>query len=188
MSTTRERIIEAALTLITERGLSDVTMIEVARSAGVARQTLYNHFPDIPSILTDAISRHNTAAISQLDQALTVVDTPRETIRQIVRHIAAISTHTSHTIDSHHSLPADLRHHLAGFDQALEHHIRTALTDGMERGEFRSDLDIDTDSALIRHALVGVSTLVAATPDNAPQIVNTATTTLLAALQRKEQQ
>ncbi len=186
MNTTRERIIEAALTLITNRGLSEVTMIEVARTAGVARQTLYNHYPDIPTILTDAITHHNTAAISQLDQALTVVETPSETIRQIVRHVAAISTHANHTIDSHDSLPADLQHHLTGFDEALEAHIRTALRDGIERGEFRADLNIDTDSALIRHALGGVSALVAATPDNAPQIVNDATATVLAALQRKE--
>lgn len=120
------------------------------------------------------------------DQALTVVDTPSETVRQIVRHVAAISTHAGHTIDSHHGLPADLRHRLTGFDEALEHHIRVALADGIERGEFRADLNIDTDSALLRHALGGVSSLVAATPDDAPQIVNDATRILLAALHRKE--
>lgn len=185
MSSTRERIIEAVLTLIAEQGLSEVTMIEVARTAGVARQTLYNHYPDIPAILTDAITHHNTAAIRHLDQALTVVDTPSETIRQIVRHVAAISTHAGHTIDSH-GLPADLRHHLTGFDEALENHIRAALADGIERGEFRADLNIDTDSALLRHALGGVSSLVAATPSDAPRIVNDAIRTLLAALQRKE--
>ncbi len=186
MSSTRERIIEAALTLIAEQGLSEVTMIEVAQTAGVARQTLYNHYPDIPTILADAITHHNAAAINHLDQALTVVDTPSETVRQIVRHVAAISTHAGHTIDSHHDLPADLRHHLTGFDEALEHHIRAALADGIERGEFRSDLSIDTDSALFRHALGGVSSLVAATPEDAPRIVRDATRTLLAALQRKE--
>lgn len=184
MNATRERIIDAALTLIAEQGLSEVTMIEVARTAGIARQTLYNHYPDIPTILTDAVTHHNAAAVSHLEQALSVVETPDETIRQIVRHIAAISTHAGHTIDSHHSLPAHLRHHLAGFDDALEHHIRTALSDGVERGEFRPDLNIETDSALIRHALGGVSALVAATPGHAPQIVNDATRTLLAALQR----
>ena len=83
-------------------------------------------------------------------------------------------------------MPADLRERLGGFDDALEHHIRAALSDGIRRGEFRADLNIDTDSALIRHALGGVSALVAATPDDAPRIVNDATRTLLAALQRKE--
>lgn len=185
MSSTRERIIDAALTLITEQGLSEVTMIEVARTARVARQTLYNHYPDIKSILTDAVTHHNNTAISRLEQALTVVDAPSDTISQLVRHVAAISTHTDHTLDSHHGLPADLLQHLNGFDQALEYHIRIALSDGIERREFRADLNLETDSALIRHALGGVSAMVAATPDNAPRIVNDATRTLLAALQRK---
>ena len=182
MSSTRERIIEAALKLIAEQGLSQVTMIEVARTAGVARQTLYNHYRDIPSILTDAVTHHNAAAISHLEQALTVVDTPSDTIRQLARHIAAIGTHAGHTVDGHHPLPAELRHHLGGFDEALEHHIRAALRAGIELGEFRVDLDVATDSALIRHALGGVSALVAAKPDDAPRIVDVATRTLLAAL------
>ena len=137
-------------------------------------------------MLTDAVIRHNTAAISHLDRALTIVAGPSDTIRQLVRHVAAISLHPGHTLDSPHGLPAELRHHLDGFDEALQHHIRTALSDGVERGEFRPDLNLDTDSVLIRHALGGVSTLVAATPDDAPGIVHDTTRTLLAALAWEE--
>jgi AcrR family transcriptional regulator len=182
VASTRERIIEAALTLIAERGLSQVTMLEIARTADIARQTLYNHYPDIPSILTEALTRHNAAAIDHLDQALSVVDTPSDTIRQLVRHIAAMSTHAGHTLESHLALPADLQEHLNGFSDAIERHIRVALTGGIDRGEFRPDLNIGIDSVLVRHALDGVSTLVAATPDDAPRIVADASRTLLAAL------
>ena len=185
MVSTRERIIEATLTLIAERGLSQVTMIEIARTADVARQTLYNHYPDIPSILTEALTHHNAEAVGHLDQALSIVDTPTDTIRQLIRHIAAMSTHAGHTLESHLALPADLQEHLNGFSDALEQRIRLALTDGIDRGEFRPDLNIETDSVLVRHALDGVSTLVAATPDDAPRIVTDATRTLLAALQRE---
>ncbi len=185
MASTRERIIEAALSLITERGLSEVTMIEVARTAGVARQTLYNHYPDIPSILTEAVTHHNAAAIAHLEQALSVVDTPSDTIAQIIRHVAAISTHAGHTLDAHLGLPAELRQHLEGFDQAIERHIRNALEAGIQRGEFRRDLNTEIDSALIRHALGGVSALVAATPSDAHLIVADATRTLLAAVQQE---
>jgi AcrR family transcriptional regulator len=186
VSSTRERIIEAALTLTAEQGLSQVTMIEIARTAGVARQTLYNHYPDIPSILTEAASHHNTAAIDQLKQALSVVETPSDTIGQIIRHVAAISTHTGHTLDSHLGLPEDLQEHLNGFDHALEQHIRSALSDGVEQGDFRPDLNIETDAVLVRHALGGLSALVAATPSEAPQIVADTTRTLRAALKSQK--
>jgi AcrR family transcriptional regulator len=132
MASTKDRIIEATLTLIAERGLTEVTMIDIARTAGVARQTLYNHYSDIPSIIVEAVTHHNEAAISQLDQAVAVVETPTDTICQLIRHIAAISTHAGHTLDTHHGLPADLRQHLNGFDTALEQHIRRALVEGVK--------------------------------------------------------
>ncbi|MGH1493614.1 MAG: hypothetical protein ACRBK7_30150, partial [Acidimicrobiales bacterium] len=95
-----------------------------------------------------------------------------------------ISTHPSHTLNSHLSFPAHLHDHLSGFDRALDEHIGLALVDGVEGGEFRPDLNIETDSALIRHALNGVSELVAAAPGDAPRIVTSATRTLLAALRK----
>ena len=160
-------------------------MIDIARRAGVARQTLYNHYPDIPSIVAAAAIRHNEAAISHLEQALAVVDTPSDTVRQLIRHIAAISTQTRHTLDSHQGLSAELRDHLVGFDRALEGHIREALSKGVEQGEFRPGLDIDIDTALVRHLLGGVSALVAASPTDAPRIVDAVTRTTIAALQRE---
>jgi AcrR family transcriptional regulator len=182
MDSTRQRIIEAALTLISERGLSEVTMIEISRTAGVARQTLYNHYPDIASIVTDAITIHNDAAIAHLEQALAVVETPTETITQLIRHVAAISAHAGHTLDAHHGFPAALQERLSGFDRALETHIRLALVQGIETGEFRADLTIETDTVLIGHLLRGLSELVATTPSDAPRLVTEATTTTLAAL------
>jgi AcrR family transcriptional regulator len=182
VDSTRQRIIEAALTLISERGLSEVTMIEISRTAGVARQTLYNHYPDIASIVTDAITIHNEAAIAHLEQALAVVATPTDTITQLIRHVAAISAHAGHTLDAHHGLPAALQERLGGFDRALEEHIRLALVHGIESDEFRADLSIETDTVLIGHLLRGLSELVAATPSEAPRIVTETTTTAQAAL------
>src|SRR6478609_2564823 len=41
-STTRDRIVEAAVELTTESGWSSVTMAAVAERVGVSRQTVYN--------------------------------------------------------------------------------------------------------------------------------------------------
>jgi AcrR family transcriptional regulator len=182
VSSTRERIVDAALTLIAEQGLSKVSMTDIARAAGVSRQTLYNHYPDIPSIVAEAATRHNEVAIANLEQALSVVESPADRIRQIILHVAAISLHGAHRIDSHAGLPTELEEQLRGFDHALEQHIRSALSDGVEQGEFRSDLNVETDGVLLRHALGGLSALVAGTPDAAAEIVRDASRTLLAAL------
>ncbi|NMO55393.1 TetR/AcrR family transcriptional regulator [Actinoplanes sp. TBRC 11911] len=42
---TRERLFEAAIEVITERGYDRATMEDIATKAGVARRTAFNHFP-----------------------------------------------------------------------------------------------------------------------------------------------
>ena len=184
---TRQRIIDTTLALIAERGPTQISMIEVARGAGIARQTLYNYFPDIPSIVTDAVIHHNAAAIDDLERALSVVETPSDTIKQLIRHIAAVSAHSGHSFDTRLALPDELQQHSASFDEAIEQHIHRAISAGIAAGDFRADLNIETDAVLIRHALGGVSTLVAAAPVDAPRIVADATRTLLAALTKESQ-
>jgi AcrR family transcriptional regulator len=156
-------------------------MIEIARTAGVARATLYNHYPDVPSILADAASRHNAAAIEGLRQTLAVVSSPTEHIKQTVRYVAAISVH-GHTLDIRQDLPAELRQQLTPFDDELDHQILRALTDGTNAGEFGLNANLDTSARLVRHMLNGVSELVAASPDTAATVVSDATETILAAL------
>src|SRR4026208_1325504 len=43
--TTRERILETAYELFSRRGVRDVGVDEVIQQAGVAKATLYRHFP-----------------------------------------------------------------------------------------------------------------------------------------------
>jgi AcrR family transcriptional regulator len=182
MTSTQERITEAALTLISERGLSDVTMIDVARTAGIARQTLYNHYPDIDTIVADALNRHNQDSIDQLRSAVAVVNTPTDKVTQLVRHIAQISIHTGHTIDLDRSLAPQHRASLTQFTDAIDELTATAIAEGQTDGSFRLDLDPTIDTALVRHILVGISNLIAVNPEDAPTIAATGTRTILSAL------
>jgi AcrR family transcriptional regulator len=181
VSSARERIIDATLTLVGEHGMAGVTMVAVARAAGVARATLYNHYPDVPSILADAATTHNGHAIDGLRQALAVISSPPQAIEQLVRYIASISRH-GHTLTTHHTFPPELHGTLAAFDTELDRQIEQILTDGIDTGDFRPGLDTSTTATLFRHALTGVSELVAATPGRSAHIVDDAATTLLAAI------
>lgn len=44
-------MLDAAAALVAERGLTGVTMAEVAQRAGVGRATLYKYFPDVEAVL-----------------------------------------------------------------------------------------------------------------------------------------
>jgi len=89
------------------------------------------------------------------------------------------------SISTTHNFPPELRDQLAGFDNEIERQIRSIITDGIVSGDFRPDLDPDNTAFLLRHALTGVSELVAATPERAAHIVDDAAITLLAAITTK---
>ena len=47
----RQYIIDAMLELVSEKGVSNVSMSELSKAAKVSRQTLVNYFPDLESVL-----------------------------------------------------------------------------------------------------------------------------------------
>jgi AcrR family transcriptional regulator len=168
--------------LIAEEGLAAVTMMRVAEDAGIARQTLYNHYPDVDSIVAEAISRHNRESILLLESALSVVDRPDGKLEQLVRHVVAIGAHSHHAPGIEQGLSAAARATLRNFEDALVRRIREILVEGMQAGAFRSDLDPDVDAVLIRHMLEGLSEQSAVKPSNAAALATTAARTVLAAV------
>lgn len=183
-SSADDRIIEAALSLIATDGLGAVTMIKIAATAGVARQTLYNHYPDVDSIVVEAISRHNRESIQLLEASLRVVDTPEAKLEQLVRHMVSIGAHAHHTAGIEHGLSAGARETLGEYDAELDRQIRGILEEGHRTGAFRDDLDPDIDAVLLRHILHGLTHQAASTPDSAAELAATGARTVHAAFRR----
>ena len=148
-ASTRDRIVHAALVLINEQGLAGVTMSGVADTAGVARQTLYNHFPDVDSIVAAAIAQHAAESVELLDAAMRVVEGPLDRLGQLIRHVAATTAHAPHALDVRHWLSPEARASVAEFDTALDGLIARILTDGRDAGVFRADLRCDVDTVLV---------------------------------------
>ncbi len=177
-----DRIIHAALALINEYGLGGVTMSQVADAAGVARQTLYNRYGTIDSIVATTIERHNQESLELLASAIAVAESPEDQVEQLVRHFASIGAHSHHSLDLLGALASELRVGLDAYRLAVEVHIRAIIDDGMQADNFRSDLSLDIDTGLVRSLLEGVQDLAALRPDQAAQISTTGTRTVLHAL------
>jgi AcrR family transcriptional regulator len=161
---TLERIIGATLELVTARGLGNVTMSDIAKTAGVARQTLYNHFTDVDGIVAHAIGQHNDESIRQLRSAAAVVESPGEKLTQLVRHIAQTSAHPGHDLDFEHSLAPEYRGLFVDYTRALDDLLRDIIAQGIDDGSFRADLEPDLAAVLVRQQFVGLSQLVASDP------------------------
>jgi AcrR family transcriptional regulator len=179
---TDERITHAALALIAHEGLGAVTMRSIAETAGIARQTLYNHYPDVDSIVAAALRRHNDESIRLLESSLRVVDDPSGKLEQLVRHVVSIGTHAHHTPGIEHGLSPEARATLAEYPVALDDSIRALLEAGRHSGSFRSDLSLDLDTTLVRHMLSGLAEQAAQAPDQAAVIASSGIRTIRAAL------
>jgi AcrR family transcriptional regulator len=177
-----DRIIHASFALIGEHGFGGVTMSQIAETAGVARQTLYNHYADIDSIVAATIKRHNSESIGLLDASLQITNSPIDRLEQMVRHFASIGAHAHQSIDLRSALALELQAGLDGYRDAVEDHISAIILDGQRAGDFRSDLTVEIDTVLIRSFLDGIHDLAASSPDRAPQIAATGTRTILASL------
>ena len=179
---TTDRIIHAALNLIANEGLGAVTMRRIAETAGVARQTLYNHYPDVDSIVVAAVERHDEESIRLLESTLAVVDRPAEKVEQLVRHFVAVGAHTHHSQGIEHGLSAEARQRLGAYERAVEHWTRQILQDGQSAGAFRSDLEIEVDVDLMRRMLEGLAERASRSPEEAAAIARAGTRTILAAI------
>jgi AcrR family transcriptional regulator len=59
--TTRERIIQAALTVFAEKGLHGATVVEIAKSAGITGGAMYRYFDSKEEIFRAVIAKHSVA-------------------------------------------------------------------------------------------------------------------------------
>ena len=62
----RHAILDATWALVNERGLTSVTMSQVAQRTGIGRATLYKYFPDIETILLSWHDLHTTEHLERL--------------------------------------------------------------------------------------------------------------------------
>ncbi|MFC4120504.1 TetR/AcrR family transcriptional regulator [Nonomuraea zeae] len=66
----RDRLIDAALTVIAERGVAGTTHREIARVADVPLGSMTYHFASLEEVLTEAFSRHADAVARVFDERL----------------------------------------------------------------------------------------------------------------------
>ena len=66
----RQQLIDAALSVILERGYGRLSIEAIARVAGVTRPVVYDHFPNLGRLLHALIEREERYALAQLEQVV----------------------------------------------------------------------------------------------------------------------
>jgi AcrR family transcriptional regulator len=91
----RALILRAASRLISRDGLNGLTMVAVAKEAGVSRQLVYDHFPDLPTLFEAAFAEQAQLYAQGLDDVLGLGVSDAATMtRQLFVHVLALGPET----------------------------------------------------------------------------------------------
>lgn len=84
----RDRLIDAALTVIAERGVAGTTHREIARVADVPLGSMTYHFTSLDAILAEAFARHADSVARVFDQRLAAATDRDAAIEAVVTLVA----------------------------------------------------------------------------------------------------
>ncbi len=148
----RQAIRDAAIHLIAERGMPNVSMSAVAEAAGVSRQTLYNHYSDLEAIVLDAARSEIEMAGGILTGLITDAPDAPTALDIYVRGTLATPTDQEVTVSGAGMSP-DAEDQVFEMLEPIHLHLRAILERGVEEGSFRSDLDPEDVSEILFHMI-----------------------------------
>ncbi|WP_300532282.1 TetR/AcrR family transcriptional regulator [Maricaulis sp.] len=154
----REKIFATAIELIAREGYDTVTMADIAKASGVARASVFNHFPAKLAFLAEwfrrfthevlAKAREETANSihARLNSMFEAFGAGCHAHKEIIVHIASLAMGHGPLAAVESELDDDLR----GFYLSL-------IEDGQRQGEVKPDLD----AAFLADYFVGLLTVTA---------------------------
>ena len=148
---TRDRLLTAASQLFAEHGYDETSYDDIARLAGVARQTVFNYFPRKEDFAR-AWGARRRAEVDEVLASAHFTDQPA--VSRLVLMLRVLS-------DSYERSPAEGRVFTIAWvkwggpvleDPMLAGQFAAVIAEGQQSGEIRPDVDADTAGLLIRAA------------------------------------
>ncbi|MEU8589881.1 TetR/AcrR family transcriptional regulator [Streptomyces sp. NPDC048664] len=185
---TRQKLYEAAVTLIAEQGFSATTVDEIAERAGVAKGTVYYNFAS-KSVLFEELLRHGVGlltaslkdAAEDIDRAGgTKVDALDAMIRAGLGFIARYPAFTQLYVAELWRTNRAWQSTLMVMRQQVVAAIEDVLRDGVANGEFSDEIDVQlTAAALVGMVLVAALDWQSFQPERSLDDVHSALSRLL---------
>jgi AcrR family transcriptional regulator len=146
----RDRVLATALELLSQSGVSGFTVDEVAHRSGVAKTTIYRHWPSREALVLDAASRIS-AAVHAPDTGSVVAD-----VTTLLSNLARLlsTARWSSVVPSIVDV-AERDPDFAALHARIQRGHATPLREVLDRAIERGQLPAATDSAQLVSALIG---------------------------------
>jgi AcrR family transcriptional regulator len=155
MSTRRQELVQTATRLFAERGYHGTSMGDIADAMGLQKGSLYSLTDSKQALLADAMRGGAAAFHAALDavpDGVPALERIREALRGHLRVVAAqLEIATVFTREWRYLDDPD-RARFLDERRRYEERWRTLLREGVERGELRTDLDVETATLLVLSA------------------------------------
>ena len=139
----------ATYELLTQSGLTGVSVDEVSRRSGVAKTTIYRHWPSRESLLVDACSQ-----LSARPQAPDT-GTMRGDLEQLASHVTMRLRQPWATVMPSIIDAAERDTQLAGLQASIHSQMREAFITVIERGKQRGEISKMQDARELVAAILG---------------------------------
>ncbi|MEV6600052.1 TetR/AcrR family transcriptional regulator [Actinoplanes sp. NPDC051346] len=155
-ATVRDAILNAAAALVTEHGLTGVTMSRLAEATGIGRATLYKYFPDVEAVLH---AWHERQVTQHLTHLAAIRDQPGTPMDRLTAALNAYAGMTRHRHDAAITTALHRAAHVTAAHQQLTTLIEDLITDAVTAGHVRADVPAAELAGYCLHALTASSSL-----------------------------
>ena len=163
---TRARILDAAIACFTQFGNDKTTLNDVARVAGLSRQTIYRYFPDRAALLEEVDAHEANQLVADVERMAADSQTLEVFLTRLIEN--RVSLHNRYRVRQH------LEHQDVGLFNSMLlsrerqlNRVRVLVSPQLERarqrGELRPGVDVAEAAEWIAINVASLSTLVQAT-------------------------
>ncbi len=146
----REEILNAAYTLFTTKGFQPTTMEDILKVVGIAKGTLYYHFPSKEQILKALVLR----IVGQVEhQTRKIADSQAPAMEKLVAIMTAMRVEDAEAeiVEQFHA-PGNAEFHLLSITAMIEHLtpiLADVVAQGVSEGVFSTDRPYDAVELLL---------------------------------------
>ena len=155
--TTRRRIIDAAMSLVEERGITEVSMTAIAERAALSRQTIYNHFANVEAAVCAYMIDEIDEMVADIDARLAAMGDPAAQLREFIR--MAMHRFASHdfVLSLRMAMSPDTEGVIATHLAHAQRVLGRIIDEGVESGDFRTHMPSDAVSETVFHMVGGLA-------------------------------